>query len=135
MKACSLSFLLALFLSLPASAQLAQNDIGTHSMIYKYNDAAKIGETKTVKADNILGKYLWSNDYHRAQIIMKPGNIIMMSAVKLNLYTNEIQYPGNADEMAASINDVKRILLYSNDPSDTTLVIATRSEGRRVGKE
>lgn len=135
MKTCSLSIFLALILACPSAfAQLAQNDIGTHSMVYKYNDAAKIGETKTIQSyADVHGKYLWSKEWHRALVIMKPGNSIAMKAVKLNFYTNEIHYPAkqsnnqrdNQDEMAASISNVKRIIVYSNDPSDTTTVVAT----------
>jgi hypothetical protein len=126
MKACSLSVILAAILSSPATAQLAQNDLGTHSMVYKYNDVTKIGETKTIKNyDDVHGRYLWSKDYHRALVIMKPGNMIRMQAARINYYTNEIQYPSKENEMASSIKDVKRIFLYSNDPSDTTLVVAT----------
>src|ERR1041385_2276267 len=101
MKTCSLSIFLALILACPSAfAQLAQNDIGTHSMVYKYNDAAKIGETKTIQSyADVHGKYLWSKEWHRALVIMKPGNSIAMKAVKLNFYTN--------------------------DPSDTTTVVAT----------
>jgi len=127
MKFHSLQAILAVILSAPpAVAQLIQNDIGTHSMVFKYNDAAKIGQTKELKDySNVHGQYLWSNDWHRAAFIMRTGNIVKMKAVKLNFYTNEVHYPGKEGEMAASIDKVKRIMLYSNDPSDTTALVAT----------
>lgn len=127
MKNYSLHAFLAIVLSSPpAIAQLINNDIAAHSMIYKYNDASKIGENKVSNDySQVHGKYLWSNDWHRAAIIMKPGNIVKMNAVRLNFYTNEVHYPGGRNDMAASIDKVKKILLYSSDPADTTFVIAT----------
>jgi hypothetical protein len=106
-----------------ASAQLVQNDIGTHSMILN-------SSTKSVKVDkqymNVQGKYLWDKDWHRAAVQMKPGNIFRLKAIKVNFLTNELHYPEGADEMAVPVDNMKRIVMFSNDTGgDTTKIDAT----------
>lgn len=104
----------------PAVAQLVQNDIGTHSMILRGTKTEKVSTSNM----NLQGKYLWSKDWHRGSVMMKPGNTIKMKALKLNFYTNEIQYPDGAEEMAASIENMSRIVVFSNE-GDSTAVAAT----------
>jgi hypothetical protein len=120
--------LAAVMSSSHAMAQLAvgQNDIGTHGMIYKYNDPSKIGSTKAVKPGDVHGNYFYSKDWHRALVVMKPGNNYVLKAAKVNYFTNQIHYPGTDTdtEMAVGINNVRRLLLYSNDPADSTSIVA-----------
>ncbi|HEX8060241.1 MAG TPA: hypothetical protein VF473_04860, partial [Cyclobacteriaceae bacterium] len=110
----------AILFTAPAVAQLVQNDIGTHSMII---NGAKTQKVSTENM-NLQGKYLWSKDWHRGTIQMKPGNVIKMKALKLNLFSNEVQYPDGAQEMAASIEGMKQITVFAND-GDSTKVEAT----------
>ena len=111
--------LVILFLSLSA---IAQNTISSQSM----------GQTpKQVKVSsndiNAQGKMMWSKDWHRGKVQMKPGNIFRLKAIKINFYTNELQYPATngTDEMAVSIDNMKKIVLFANDTPDTTAIEAT----------
>src|SRR5882724_9179858 len=127
MKTYSHKVFLALFLfGPPATAQQQSLDINLGTQMVKYNDPTTIGR-KTVDIDysEIGGQYLWNRDWSPALIIMKGGNATKMKAVRLNLYSNDVHYLTNEGEMAAPINKIKRIIMYSNNITDTTAVAGT----------
>jgi hypothetical protein len=125
MKPCSPKVFLAFILiGPPATAQLMSLDINPTTQMVRYNDPATIGR-KNVDVDyrDVGGRYLWSNDWSPAMIIMKGGNATKMRSVRLNLYSNEIHYLTSEGEMAAGIEKVRRVIVYSNSPSDSTTIV------------
>jgi hypothetical protein len=107
-----------------AIAQMMSLDINSNTQMVKYYDPSAIGRKKLdLNYNDIDGRYLWENDWSPAIIIMKRGNAIKLKSVRLNLYSNEIHYLASDGEMAATIEKVRRVIVYSNDPSDSTRII------------
>ncbi|MEO5979376.1 MAG: hypothetical protein ABIS36_13560 [Chryseolinea sp.] len=121
-----LPLLFAAFESLcqPATLDVAGAGIGGGSV--KYNDPSAIGNKKApaLEYSDVRGKYMWDNEWHPGLLVFKNGHGIKLQQVRLNLYTQDVQYLAkDGTEMAAEKGLVKGLLLYSS--KDTTKTIGT----------
>jgi len=126
MKPCSLKVFLALALlytSSVAVAQLQFVDVNSNNNMVRFLDPSSKGKpTSNVSYNDVDGKYLWREEWYPAIVTMKVGKETKLKAARINLYTNDIHFLENGGEMSARTNKVKRITLYSNKPSDSTVV-------------
>lgn len=120
--------LVLLYTSSSAVAQLQYVDVNSNNNMVRFLDPTTKGKPATdVSYKDVDGKYLWSEDWYPARVIMKVGKESKLTAARINLYTNDIHFTENGKEMSAQTNKVKRIILYSNKPSDSTVVATFES--------
>ncbi|MGC3948714.1 MAG: hypothetical protein QM762_30145 [Chryseolinea sp.] len=97
--------------------------VGSYGTV-KYTDPTTVG--KTIKPDvtyeDVRGRYMWDNDWHKGYLVLKGGNRFNLDNIKLNLYTQDVHYIANGAELVADKSLVKDLVLFGKD---TTQVLAT----------
>jgi hypothetical protein len=115
--------LVFLYTTSAAVAQLQFVDVNSNNNMVRFLDPSSKGKAASnVSYSDVDGKYLWSETWYPARVMMKVGKDTKLSAARINLYTNDIHFIENGNEMSARTNKVKKIVLYSNKPSDSTVV-------------
>lgn len=124
MKSFSLTLSALILIAIPSFAQMGQFEYNSDFRSVRYNDVASMGNKPAdVTYRDVTGRYLWKLDWNPAVIIMKANNGIKLRDVRINLYSNEIHYLSGTNEMAAGIDNVKTVVLFSNEKSDSTKVV------------
>ena len=112
-----------IYTSSAAVAQLQFVDVNSNNNMVRFLDPSTKGKpAATISYNDVDGKYLWREEWYPALVTMKVGKESKLKAARINLYTNDIHFLENGNEMSARTNKVKRIVLYSNKPSDSTVV-------------
>ncbi|MEI9918518.1 MAG: hypothetical protein WDO14_06920 [Bacteroidota bacterium] len=82
---------------------------------------------KTTKIDKnavlIQGKYLYNKEWQRGAIQMRPGNVIHMKQMKVNFFTDAVEYPKGNEEMSTTLENVRKVVVFTD--ADSTKVEAT----------
>lgn len=123
MKTFSLTALVIIFFTRTSLAQMGQFEYNNNFRNVRYNDVASMGRKPAdVSYRDVSGKYLWDIDWNPAIIVMKANNAIKLKDTRINLYSNEIHYKNGNEEMAAGVDNVKQVILFSNGPDSTKVV-------------
>lgn len=126
-----LSFIiLLLFVSIIVEAQLTL-DVGTQSSNWGSTSSVNVVDPSTIgkkkvevlNYSDIDGSPYYNLKWSKAFLYLKNGNLVKINQVKLNMYTNEVDFiNSNQTEMVLDAFNFKRIILMKQD--DTSKVAA-----------
>jgi hypothetical protein len=118
--------LVLIYTSSATFAQLQFVDVNSNNNMVRFLDPSTKGKpASNLSYNDVSGKYFWSENWYPALITMKAGKETKLGAARINLYTNDIHFIDKGNEMSARTNKVKKIILYSDKPSDSTTVVGT----------
>lgn len=129
MKKVSFLFLM-LFATILANAQMTM-DVGTQSSNWGSTSSVNVVDPSTLgmkKIDvlnysDINGSPFFNPKWSKAFLFLKNGNLLKLEQVKLNMFTNEVDYiNSNQVEMVLEASHFKRILLMKQE--DTSHIAA-----------
>lgn len=69
---------------------------------------------ETVSLSDVNGNYFWNQEWLRARVTTKNGEVHNFPKAKLNLYSGEIHYVGENGAEQAMQNDVNTVVFYSS---------------------
>lgn len=125
-----LIFLFFIITTLSSTAQIsidiaASGFRGSGTGLVNVVDPSTLGTKKVeiVNYTDIQGSPFWIDKWSKAFLYLKNGNLVKLDQVKLNLYTNEVDYiDAHAVEMVLDASNFKQILLMKQ--ADTSHIAA-----------
>lgn len=89
----------------------------------------KFPKKEDVSYSEINGSCFWNQNWLRARVTMKNGEVFYLPKAKLNLYTEEIHYLNEAGAELAIQNQVNAVAFYSSPDTAKTEIFKSLNSG------